>query len=295
MMGLVQAAQGGPGVAPLPEWVIQPRQPGVWARVKELGSYGPMFKYFASLALKKTYQRTILGNLWVFIRPLFPVLAGTLVFGSFMGVDTGGTPYFLFYLVGMSLWQFFSSAVMWSTRSLELNRRVLKKVYFPRLMLPVAYVLPALTQYIVLSLVVVWSLVYYYFSTGNLFIPLRMNLLFLFIPPLLAGLFAVGIGLWTSVPGSSARDVRFALQYVLNFWYFITPVLYPVEKIPKSWKWLVIFNPMAVLDQMYKNFLLGTTQINLHHVAAALFLIGAVFLSGLLFFSRYEMGALDRI
>lgn len=184
---------------------------------------------------------------------------------------------------------------MWSTRSLELNRRVLKKVYFPRLMLPVAYILPALTQYIVLSLVVVWTLVYYYFSTGTLFILFRWNLLLFFVPPLLAGLFAVGIGLWTSVPGSSARDVRFALQYVLNFWYFITPVLYPVEKIPKSWKWLVVFNPMAMLDQMYKNFLLGTTHINLPHVAAALFLIGAIFVSGLWFFSRYEMGALDRI
>lgn len=295
MTGLSQVAEGDPCSSPLNEWFIQPRQPGVWARMMEVKSYGHMFKYFASLALKKTYQRTILGNLWVFIRPLFPVLAGTLVFGSFMGVDTGGTPYFLFYLVGMSLWQFFSSAVMWSTRSLELNRRVLKKVYFPRLMLPVAYVLPALTQYIVLSLVVVWSLVYYYFSSGHFFVPLRMNLLFFFIPPLLAGVLAVGIGLWTSVPGSSARDVRFALQYVLNFWYFITPVLYPVEKIPKSWKWLVIFNPMAVLDQMYKNLILGTTQIDLHHVAAALLLIGAVFLSGLWFFSRYEMSALDRI
>lgn len=98
MMGLAEAVERGPDVSPLPEWIIQPRQPGVWARIKELGAYGPMFKYFASLALKKTYQRTVLGNLWVFIRPLFPVLAGTLVFGSFMGVDTGEPPISCFIL-----------------------------------------------------------------------------------------------------------------------------------------------------------------------------------------------------
>jgi hypothetical protein len=95
MMGLAEAVERGPDVSPLPEWIIQPRQPGVWARIKELGAYGPMFKYFASLALKKTYQRTVLGNLWVFIRPLFPVLAGTLVFGS---LSCGYVPLAIFFI-----------------------------------------------------------------------------------------------------------------------------------------------------------------------------------------------------
>jgi len=132
------------------EWVIEPRGEGARAVARDVWRYRRLLRFFASRSFQKLYARTVLGWSWIFIRPLFPLLVTTLVFGQVLSVTSGSNvPYFLFLVVGVTPWEFFASNLMWGTRSLELNRGMLSRIYLPRLILTIAMVAPALVTFLV--------------------------------------------------------------------------------------------------------------------------------------------------
>ena len=129
-------------------WVIEPRSSGVAARAQEIWRYRRMFRFFGEKALRKLYQRTILGKAWIVLRPLVPLLVRVFVFGALLEVgSTTGAPYFLFLAVGGAAWDLFASCVMWATRSLQLNTGMLTRMYVPRLILPVATMAPGFANW----------------------------------------------------------------------------------------------------------------------------------------------------
>lgn len=277
-------------------WVIQPQGSGPGARLLELWQYRRLLSYFARGAVQRTYRATVLGWVWLVLRPLVPVLISTLVFHQFAGVQSDPYPYFLFFLVGTASWSLFEESVMWATRSLQLHRRLLTKLYFPHLILPVATMAPALVEGAIYLVLILSAIAYYWLIHGQLYLATGFTPL-LSVLALAAALgMALGLGLWTAVLGAEMRDVRFTMRYIMRFWFFLTPVIYPISLIPTEWRWLALLNPMTVIVQGFRTGLLGEpATITAGQIAVAGLLLVGLLVSGLWFFTRAEAAAIDRL
>ncbi len=276
-------------------WVIEPRSSGAAARAQEIWRYRRMFRFFGEKALRKLYQGTILGKVWIVLRPLVPLLVRVFVFGALLEVGSAtGVPYFLFLAVGTAAWDLFASCLMWATRSLQLNTGMLTRMYVPRLILPVATMAPGFANFAVYLSVIVLTLVYYRLSDGVWYV----DPTWMVVAPVAAVLivlFALAIGLWTSVFGATARDVRFGLAFVLEFWIYVTPVVYSLQIVPGSFAWAMLLNPMAVLVIAFRGAILGGEGPPPWAWASALTIITMSLVAGLVFFNRAEAEAVDSL
>ncbi len=239
------------------------------------------------------YQRTILGSAWIFIRPLFPLIVNTIVFGRVLGVGSNGVPYFIFVTAGSALWDLFEQCVMWGTRSLELNRGFMARIYIPRLILPAATMTPAYMNFAISLGVLLVATIYYRVTTGVFYLTLS-HVGWAILALMVSAILALGISLWTSVPALAARDVRFTMSYVMGFWLFLTPVLYPLNLGPK-YAWLLALNPMVATVNGFKYGLLGIGTISLREWLVSVAETVTVVISGLWFFGRAEADAADRM
>jgi lipopolysaccharide transport system permease protein len=289
------AVSARPNAAPevKERWVLEPRNEALAARLRDVWKHRRLLRFFAAKSLSKLYQRTVLGATWIFVRPLFPLAVNTIVFGGVLGVGSSGVPYFLFINCGGALWDLFSQAVTWGTRSLELNRGFMSRIYLPRLILPMATMTPAYLNFALNLGVLAVALTYYRVTTGVLYwTPWHMG--WALIALIQASILALGIALWTSVPGMQARDVRFTMSYVLGFWLFLTPVLYPLNVGPK-YAWLLALNPMAAPVNAFKYGLLGIGSVSISEWLLSVLITVIVLLSGLWFFGRAEADAADKM
>ena len=277
-----------------PEWVIIPRRAGWEARVREVWRYRRLTKFFGSRALQKLYRRTKLGRAWLFIRPLFPLAVKTVIFGGLLGVGSEGVPYFLFLVAGTTPWELFASALLWGTRSLELNRGIIKQIYVPRLILPISQMTPAFLTFFIYMTVLTLAVVVFGIRDGRNYIVFGVGLVWSALAVVLTVIFAMGLAFWTSVPAMVARDVRFTLGFVLGFWIFLTPILYPLSAVPEQWRMWVMLNPMAALVETFKWGLLGIGSLDLVALAVAVVLIALTNVTGLMFFVRTEAEAADK-
>ena len=276
-------------------WVIESRVPSLASRVRELGRYRDVFRYTALRALEKMYSRTVLGRLWLFIRPLFEVVVGTVIFGNIIGVQSENVPYFLFFLIGMTIWNLFGGSLMWITRSLEMNHSLLRNVYFPRVLLPLGNAAPAWTNFGICIVVIVLTGLYYYAAEHRTYLMVGSRTLAAIAAVALTALLALAVGLWTSVLGVNARDVRFALGYATQFWFYLTPVIYPASVIPERWRWLAKVNPMAPLVETFKWGTLGIGHLDYASLTVSVVTIAVVLGGGCWFFNRSDPAAFDRI
>jgi lipopolysaccharide transport system permease protein len=279
----------------LEEWLIEPRGRNLRARVVEIWTFRRLFAYFAKQAVERLYRSTALGAAWLFIRPLFPLTINVLVFRGVLGVETPGVPYFLFLLVGSSIWELFSTGLMWATRSLQLNRAMLGRMYFPRVIVPVATLSVAFVNFLITLAVLVIALVYYRVTQGVWYLAGPDHLVWAVGALLLAATFALSIGLWTAPLAAQYRDVRFTLGMVLGFWALLTPVVYPLSAVPPKYLWIVYLNPLAGIVQAFKWGVLGIETIDVTVLAIDAVIVSLVLASGLWFFSRVEGDAVDRI
>jgi len=276
-------------------WMIEPQQHGVLDRVRELWRYRYLWWYFAAEALKAMYRRTKLGWIWLVIRVTAPVGVSALFFGGVLGVSSNGPPYFLFFSCGMTTWILFERSLLVVTRSLERNRKLVTKVYFPRLILPLSAVAPGLLYLTILLVVICFTVIYYRRLEGVWYITLRPQLLLAFLAILLTLIFTVSVGLWTSVMQARYPDVRQGIRYFMPFWMYFTPIIYPVTIIPAQWRWLMAFNPMATIVEVFKWGTLGFGQLHSTSIAISLGMILLTMVSGIWFFNREESTSIDKL
>jgi len=262
-------------------------------RLRDVWRYRRLLRFFAGKSLTKLYKRTVLGAAWIFIRPLFPLVVNTIVFGGVLGVGSNGVPYFLFINCGGALWELFSQSVTWGTRSLELNRGFMTRIYLPRLILPVATMTPAFLNFAIHLGVLAVAITYYRVTTGVLYLA-PSHLGWALLAVVQASLLALGIALWTSVPALQARDVRFTIGYVLGFWLFLTPVLYPLNIGPR-YAWLLAFNPMVAPVNAFKYGVLGIGGVSATEWIISGVMTATTLISGLWFFGRAEADAADKV
>lgn len=275
--------------------IITPRQPGIIERAREFWAYRKLTVYFGRRLLEKLYRRTWLGWWWIPLRPVISIGSRVFVFGGLLGVPSGGVPYLLFFIVGLTGWQLFSYTLFWATRSVEQGQGVLRRVYVPRVTCLLGSLVPSGVNFVLYVLIGAIVTGYYAIVDGQFYVHLDAR-----APLVLAGIvlcvaIALSIGLWTSIYGAQARDVRFGVNYGLSFWFFLTPVIYPLSEVPEDLSAVANLNPITAPLEMIRLGLFGFGQVTgsgLLSTALAIVVVGG---SGLWFFNRSEAAALDSI
>ena len=281
------------------KWVIEPARVGLIARAEELWRYRRILWFFASRRIKERYEDKTLGKFWLFAQPLAPILISTVIFGNMLDVPSDGMPYFLFFLTGMSCWRIFERGVLRVTRSLDQNRALIKKVYFPRLIAPISSVAPALTEFGVLFTLLVATCVYYFVKDGVFYLRLGPQILVAFIAVTMAAFLSVSVGLWTSVMQTRHKDVQYSIRYFMQLWFYVTPVIFPLSELlkmlPPQLHFVPYLNPMSPVVEMYKWGVLGVGQVSGTGVLVGVLMTLAIFSSGVVYFNRSEAASVDRL
>ncbi len=290
---------GGRAVAdalPLPgEWVIEPVGLGFKARVEEIWRYRRLLWFFAQRATQQLYAGTTLGIFWLFGRPLLPLLISTFIFGSLLQVPSEGVPYFLFYLCGSGLWHFFERSMMWVTRSLDRNRGLMKKMYFPRLIVPMSAVVPGFADLGVYIGLMFLAAFYYLWKDGRWYLTFGPGWLVSLGMVFLTVVLLTACGLFTAVWQVKHREVRFTIRYFMRFWSYLTPVIYPMSQVPPNLRWVLYLNPMASIVEAYKWGLLGIGSFPAVPLLCTLVLVPFVFAAGVWYFSTSEAASVDEL
>ena len=277
-----------PVTADTATWVNGPRLPGPMATAREVWRHRRFLTHLGFRAIRKLYARTTLGWVWLLIRPLFPLLLRALIFGGLLGLMAEGVPYFLFLTVGTVSWNLFASALLWSTRGLELNRRVVSQVYVPRVILPIATTAPALFELALNLGVLVLAALFYWVKDGTPYVSIGLHTLWSVAAIVLTMMLVLGIGFFTSVWGERARDARFTAAQLLTIGLLVTPVLYPVSAVPVEYRGWLYANPMAAFVQAFKYGLLKLEAPDPVHFGIATTTTVTLLVGGLFFFSSKD-------
>jgi lipopolysaccharide transport system permease protein len=268
---------------------IQPSRGFIPIDFAELWRYRELLYRLVWRDVKARYKQTLLGPVWAVLRPLVSMVIMAAVFGGLAGFQSGSNvPYPLFLYGGLLVWTYFSSAITGSSTSLLNYSGMLGKAYFPRLYAPFAAVTAPLVD-LGLALVIVFGLFGYYHrwpSWHVVFLPLFVAL---------AGLAGLGVGLWLCGASVRFRDVPFTLPFVVQIWFYVTPVLYPVSKLPEPFSTLLVLNPMTAVVDGFKWSLLGITPPNVPVVIGSGAFALAMSVAGLFFFRRTERTIVDML
>jgi lipopolysaccharide transport system permease protein len=267
---------------------IEPPRGWFDLQLKELWDYRELLYFFVWRDVKVRYKQTFIGVLWVVLQPLLTMGVFTLFFGRLAKLPSDGLPYPVFYFAALVPWTYFSTALQNCTNIVVENQRVITKVYFPRLILPLSSVASGLVDFVIGFVVLAVVIAIYGIkpTAAMLWLPLLL---------LLAVLTALGVGLWMSALNALYRDVRYVVPFLIQFWMFASPVAYPSTLVPERWRWLYGLNPMAGVIDGFRWALTG------HGIAPGLLMLASssavvmVLFGGLLFFQRMEGTIADRV
>lgn len=271
-----------------PLTVIVPTRGFAAFQFREVWEYRELLRFLAERDLKVRYKQTLLGAAWAVIQPLFTMIVFTLFFGKLGRMPSDGLPYSVFSYTALVPWTFFATNLTMASNSLVNNSHLLTKVYFPRILIPLASVLTSLVDFALAFLVLLGMIAFHGI------VP-TANLLWLPFFLLMAAAASVGAGFWLAALNVQFRDVRYAVPFLLQFWLFITPVAYPSSLLREPWKTLYGLNPMAGVVEGFRWSLLGVKggpgMLALASAVAALLLL----VSGLLYFRRMERTFADTV
>lgn len=235
--------------------VIRPKKLFSIKDITELWKYRELLYFFTWRDLKVRYKQTAIGAGWAIFQPFITMVVFSIFFGGLAKIPSDGVPYPIFVYVGLIFWQFFSSALSDTSNTLVTNQAIITKVYFPRLILPIASVMTKVVDFFIASIILVGLMIYYQYLpnlSGLLILPLLLIITFMT---------AVGGGLVLAAINVKYRDVRYALPFLIQILLFLTPVIYPASIAGKYSKILAL-NPMMGVIQNARAALLGTTPLN---------------------------------
>lgn len=237
---------------PTTEVIIEPRPGWHLVDLREVWRYRELMLFMVWRDVKVKYKQTVLGFLWALIEPLCTLLIFTVIFGKLggLGNSTGGIPYPIFVCAGLLPWNFFSKAVTGASNSLVASAGVITKVYFPRLIVPMAAVGAQALDFLV-SFAIIVALMFHYNYPPSLVV-------FALVPlTLLLGVTSLGVGAFLSVMTAAYRDFRPLNAFMIRLWMFVTPVIYPTKAVPENWQWVLALNPMTGVVDGFRSALLN--------------------------------------
>ncbi len=263
-------------------------------RLEEVWRYRDLIFLFTKRTFKLTYAQTVLGPLWLFLKPFLTSIMFTLVFGYIAGIQTDGVPKFLFFLCGTAIWNFYSACVNDNSKTFIDNASLFGKVYFPRLTVPVSKVIAMVIRFLIqISMVLI--VLFYYCINGNV----RPHFeLWIVLPFLLLqlGLMGMGVGIVISSLTTKYRDLIVLVDFGIQLWMYGTPVVYPLSQLPQGWmRTAALLNPVAAPMELFRLILLGEGLfIPASYIWSLVFTALVTFL-GMVIFNRVEQTFLDTV
>ena len=252
----------------------------------ELWDSRELLYFFVWRDIKIRYKQTAIGAAWAVLQPLLTMLVFSLFFGKLAHIPSEGLPYPIFYYSALLPWRYFAAALQAGTNTIVENQRVITKVYFPRLTLPLSSVLSGLVDF---------GVSFVMFLVLMLLYGIRPTAAMLWLPAflLLAVLTALGVGLWLSALNAIYRDVRYVLPFLVQFWMFASPVVYPSSLVPEKWRWLYGLNPMAGVIEGFRWSLTGRDSPRGPLLLASVGVVVVLVLRGVAYFQKMETTVVD--
>ncbi len=273
--------------------VIKSNSSAFSLNLKELFNYRDLIWLFVDRNFKLIYKQTILGPLWLILTPIFSSVVFTIVFGQFAGLSTDGSPQFMFYMAGNTIWALFNSAVVGTANTFVVNAGVFGKIYFPRLTVPISQVITALLSFgIQFVLLIVCGL--YYYITGVIKVP-TVELLILPVLFIQTIMFALGIGIIVSSLTTKYRDLAIAVTFGMQLWMYITPIVYPLSTTGGLMRILLLLNPMTPIVHNFKCVMLGTDTILILPWIISFIVTIVTLIIGMLLFNKVEKTFMDTV
>lgn len=260
---------------------------------RELLKYRDLIWLIVKRDLVNSYKQTVLGPIWIIINPLLSTSVFTIIFDVIAGISTEGVPPFLFYMAGNVLWGFFSECLNRASSTFLSNARIFGKVYFPRLVMPIAGIIFNLINFIVQLSVFVILVVIFTLIGSNV----HPNWLLVLTPVLVlqTALLGTGIGLIVSSITTKYRDLKILVTFGVSLLMYITPVVYPVSKVPESFRWLMLCNPVAPIVETFRCAFLGSGEFHWAFWLLSLAVTAVVVFFGILVFNKVEKNFIDTV
>jgi lipopolysaccharide transport system permease protein len=262
--------------------IIKPKSRWQLVDLEEIWRYRELFGIFAWRDLKVRYKQTLIGALWALFQPLFSMFVFTVFFGNIAKIPSGNLPYSLFVLVGLVFWTYFSGILTNASNSMVENEQIIKKVYFPRIILPTSKVLVSLVDFLIAFVMLIVVILFF----GRM-----PNINFWWLVPLgliVSSIGAVGMGLFLSAINVKYRDIRYALPFFIQMLVFFTPVIYPTSIMRPAFARLMALNPMTAVVESVRTAVSGSGIINWETYAISALSSAALLIIGLIYFRSTE-------
>jgi len=272
----------------LPILEIEPSRGWVSLQLDEVWRYRELLYFLVWRDVKVRYKQTALGAAWAIIQPFLTMVVFSLFFGKLAKVPSDGIPYPIFSFTALVPWTFFANGLSQSSSSLVSSANLIKKVYFPRLTIPIATVLAGIVDFALAFLVLLGMMLYYGIvpTAHILWLPLFV---------LLALVTSLGVGLWLSALNVKFRDVRYIVPFLTQFWMFATPIAYPSSLLSAKWRVVYAINPMAGVVEGFRWALLGSKTAPGPMLAVSCLTALLLMISGLFYFRRVEKTFADLV
>lgn len=265
---------------------IQPSKGWVSLKLRELWEYRELLYFLSWRDVKVRYKQTVLGVAWAIIQPFFSMVIFSIIFGNFAGIPSDDIPYPIFSYTALVPWFFFANGLTKSTESLVSGGGMLKKIYFPRMAMPVAAVLSGLIDFVLAFIILLGMMVY--FDTYP-----TLNIIWLPLLLLLGLTTSLGVGMWLTAMNVQFRDIRYVTPFLVQTWMYATPIVYPSSIFDEPWRTLYAINPMVGVIEGFRWSLLGVeTQPGPIIIVSALVSI-LILISGAFYFRRMEKNFAD--
>lgn len=262
--------------------------------LKEVWEYRDLIWLFTKKSFVVSYKQTILGPVWIFLRPLMTSIIYTFVFGGIAGMSTDGLPQILFYMSGNAMWNYFASNLSGNANTFTANAGLFGKVYFPRLTTPISHVLSNVVQFGI-QMILTTAILIFYIIKGEVHPNYWAMLL---IPVILVhlGIMGMGIGIVFSSMTTKYRDLTILIGFGVSLLMYLTPVIYPLSTIGDGWlKWIIMLNPVTAPMEVFRYALLGAGQIMPLYLAISWVFTIAIMIFGIMVFNRVEKTFMDTV
>ena len=259
----------------------------------DLWRYRDLLLMFVKRDFVSFYKQTVLGPLWFFIQPIFTTLVFTFVFGNLAGISTDGLPQYLFYLSGITAWNYFSDCLSKTSTVFRDNAAIFGKVYFPRLIMPLSIVVSNLVRFGVQLLLLVLMMVYFGLQGANF--EVTYGIIFFPVLIILMALLGLGFGLIISAMTTKYRDLTFLVTFGVQLLMYGTTVIYPLSAAPEKYKKIIELNPMTGIIEAFRFGFLGKGEFTLWSISYSVIITLIVLFFGIVIFNKTEKNFVDTI
>ena len=277
------------------DWTMVIRSRKGWFDIdlSELWRYRDLIVLFVRRDFVAYYKQTVLGPLWFLLQPLFSTIVFTVIFSNIAHIPTDGLPPFLFYMSGTVAWTYFASCMTQISNTFITNTGIFGKVYFPRLVVPVAVVISNLIAFAIQFGLFLAFLAYFYLNGSTI----QPNVWILLTPLLLVQMAALGLGMGILISSMTTkyRDLTLTLGFGVQLWMYATPIVYPLSQIPAQWQWLFALNPMTAIIETFRYAFLGSGAIQPWMLGVSFAMTILILAIGIVLFSRVEKTFTDTI